>query len=737
MRLRTMCIGFSVTGIFSVGAMYAVISSIAGHPELPSREDLYFKKPQVVDASGRSIAISLSDSLQAHGFVPLHEIPQSIQQAFIHAEDKRFFEHNGVDWIARASALAQNVLAGRGVRGASTISEQVVRIIHSRPRSLLARLVEGVEAGRLERSASKAEIFEFYLNQVPYARRRRGVALAADMYFDRDLQTLSAKEAAALAVLVRAPSRMDLRNNPEAVQAPIERLLLAMKSRGILSVDEANRILAEPLVVRDPEDPIAAAHFVRHVVQKYGSQQHNGVLRTTLDGDLQEKVQNILDSRVEDLRNFSVNDGAVLVVENDSGAVRAWVNAGGLGAEPGSYYDSVRVLRQPGSTLKPFLYAAALERGWTAAHSIEDAPLEQAVGTGLHGYRNYSGAFYGAVRLREALGNSLNSPAVRTIGFVGRAPFLDTLRHVGITSLTQSAEHYGDGLALGNAEVSLYELVQAYRTLANRGRATPLRVLSDGGAYLRSAMKEVVSFEVASIIGDILSDPEARRLEFGGGGVLHLPVQTAVKTGTSNDYRDAWSIGFSSQYTVGVWMGNLDRQPMNGISGSKGPASVLRSVFAELFRNDNTERLQLSAKLVSKEVCAKSGLLPQESCPRVSEWFRPQYQPVHICNGHVSAMEQAVEGSSDAVRVVLPTQGLRIAKDPRIPDENEKFPLEINEDAQVENVRWVLNGETLGNTSSHRYLWPITSGQHRVKALVKMQGSESLVTTPEVEFYVR
>jgi penicillin-binding protein 1C len=217
--------------------------------------------------------------------------------------------------------------------------------------------------------------------------------------------------------------------------------------------------------------------------------------------------------------------------------------------------DAVLIPRQPGSALKPFLYALALERGWTAATLIEDSPLSAPVGAGLHPYHNYSRKYYGPVRLRAALGNSLNTPALRTLRHIGTDRFLARLRRLGFESLRQHPDYYGDGLALGNGEVTLYELVRAYTVLANRGRRLPLRVTMAPGADDRSAPSQVFPDDTTSLIGDILSDPGARSLEFGHGGMLRMPVQTAVKTGTSNDYRDAWALGYNSRFTGGIWMG--------------------------------------------------------------------------------------------------------------------------------------------------------------------------------------
>ncbi|MDM8569127.1 DUF2304 family protein, partial [Thiotrichales bacterium HSG1] len=280
---------------------------------------------------------------------------------------------------------------------------------------------------------------------------------------------------------------------------------------------------------------------------------------------IQSITQQILDQQIQNI--FSVKHGAVLVVDHQTGEVLAWVNAGKPSER--SQIDAITTPRQPGSTLKPFLYGLALEKGWTAATLINDVPLAEAVGTGMHSYHNYSRHYYGAISLREALGNSLNIPAIRTIQQFGVETFLHRLHQLGMTSLTAAPEHYGDGLALGNGEVTLFELVQAYTVLANNGFFQPLKVLRDAPT---SDVQTIFNSQISSIITDILSDPEARRLEFGNG--LRLPLQTAIKTGTSSDYRDAWTVGFNYKYKVGIVLGNLYQQPMSQVSGASGPALI-------------------------------------------------------------------------------------------------------------------------------------------------------------------
>ncbi|HZF29595.1 MAG TPA: transglycosylase domain-containing protein [Gammaproteobacteria bacterium] len=734
---------------------------------------------RVVDRNGEPLNATFGGAWNRYDVAALHEVPQFLRDAFVAAEDKRFFDHAGVDWRARFSAVLTNVRNGRAVRGASTITEQVVGMLHPRPRSVWSRWLEGFEAAELERRVSKNEVLEFYLNQVPYAANRRGVVQAASYYFARDLATLGKKEMLALAVLVRAPTRFDLARNPRASEGAIERLADALVERGALTGDERAEVLAEPLVLEAPRLAVSAPHFVRHVRTELGRNLRpaiaalppsmavgrdrapaiaalppsmavgrdataKGGVATTLDARLQSTVQRLLDERLRYLAPQLVDNGAVLAVDHSTGEVLAWVVAGGGDPDgPASYIDAITTPRQPGSALKPFLYALALDRGWSAAQIIDDAPLAESTSNGIHNYRNYSRRFYGPVALRDALGNSLNIPALKTLQYVGADNYLGTLAALGFTELTAHPDFYGDGIALGSGAVSLYEMVQAYAALANGGVFRPLTTrVDDPGAR---PSRRVFSADAASLVANILSDADARALEFGRSGVLSLPVQTAVKTGTSSDFHDAWAVGFDYRYTVGVWMGNLDQLPSDGLTGSTGPALVLRSVLAELTRAQRTEPLYLSPRLVRRQVCvpvlghqddgsaaiaalrmAAARDPESAACVAREEWFVPGTEPGAVAPPAPVAVP---------VRLRRPTPGLQLAYDPRLPAEAQVFELAIDGVAAGDRVAWAIDGST-PEARSATYRWPVARGSHRVGARV-FRGEALVAALDEVEFLVK
>jgi penicillin-binding protein 1C len=704
---------------------------------------------RVLDRHGEPLNTVYTDGWNVHDRAALHDIPPFLRAAFVAAEDKRFFEHDGPDWSARFSAVWTNVKSGRAVRGASTISEQVVRMLHPRPRTVWSRWLEGWEARDLERRFTKNEILEFYLNQVPYASNRRGVQQAASYYFARSLTTLGRKEMLALAVLVRAPTRFDLKRGADASAGAIERLAAALVERGELSATERAAMLAEPLALDEPHLAVAAPHFVQHARAEWlataAATGGRTSLTTTLDSRLQATVQSMLDERMKRLAGQRVAHGAVLVVDHMTSEVLAWVVAGGGGeAGPTSFIDAVTTPRQPGSALKPFVYALALDNGWTAAQVIDDAPLSESTPGGLHSYQNYSRRFYGPVALRDALGNSLNIPAIKTLQFVGVEPYLRTLASLGFEQLTSHPDFYGDGIALGSGAVTLLELVQAYSALANGGVYRTATTRFDD-ADVREPSR-VYSAEAASLVANILSDANARALEFGRDSVLAFPVQTAVKTGTSSDFRDAWAVGFNYRYTVGAWMGNLDQAPTDGVTGTTGPALLLRSVFAELTRDERTEPLYLSPALLRAEVCVPMPLREAaEECMPRTELFLPGTEPTATATATAAAAGsdagrdadgRAMPGAiAEPIRLRRPTPGLQLAYDPRLPADAQAFDFEIAGVDAADRVVWTVDGlehERFGP----KYRFRVTRGEHSVSALV-LRGGVHIARLSDTAFSVK
>lgn len=639
--------------------------------------------PAVVDRDGRPLQLVHDGGWNTARPLRLEQMPPLLVVAVVAAEDRRYWDHGGVDWRARGAAIWQNLRARRVLRGASTISEQVVRLLHPRPRTLWSRWVEGFEAMRLEARFSKHEILEFYLNQVPYGANRRGVVQAARYYFGRSPETLAPRETLALAVLLRAPSR--LAQQPAALERGVDRLAAHLQETGAPQA---------PLRLLRQRAPLRATHFVAQVRARAGGAPPGTALRSSLDAALQADAEAFLAERLQDLRSEGARQGALLVVDLDGNRVRAWAVADAEQVEAVGI-DTVTTPRQPGSTLKPLLYAIAFEQGWGPDTRIDDAPLAERVNGGLHEYRNYSRTHYGAISAREALGNSLNIPAVKALQFVGSGRFLARLHALGVSSLDRSPQVYGDGLALGNGELSLYELVQAYTALAREGRFRPLTLFEDE----RETRSDAVAFSAAAAraVSAVLSDPAARLLEFGDGGALRFPARTAVKTGTSSDYRDAWTVAYTGDVVVGVWIGDLSGRETDGITGSTGAALLARSLLARM-----GPTVPVIAHTPGASAVAVADPVPLPALPQLAQ----------------------------------PYEGLQLALDPRIPDALEAFDFQLLWTQSTRRVRWYIDGELAGQSEGPRWAWPLRRGAHVLHAVAEDADGRS-AATPPVRFTVR
>jgi penicillin-binding protein 1C len=686
----------------------------------PHTEALRTLEAPILARDGTVLTVSHDERFNLDDHLPLTSIPPLVREGFVFSEDRRFWIHGGSDWPARFTAACQNLSAGHVVRGASTIGEQAARIITPRPRTYWSHWLAGIEAQRLIERFGRTGVLDFYLNEAPYGAQRRGVAEAAHYYFGGEVGALDPAEQLALVVLVRSPQLLDPRQHPRALRRAVNRLAARMQRAAVIDADELRAVRLSPLAAAPlPSLPVQAAAFVgfaRDRIHALGLR--DSLYRTTLDPRLQRYVQAALEVQLAALRGNGVRNAAVLVVDNRRATILAWAAAPAASAQD---LDPVLIPRQPGSTLKPFLYALALERlGWQPDTVLRDGPLSTRIGDGIHEYRNYSNRYYGRVSLRYALGNSLNIPAVETAQSVGVSRFIGLLARLGVTSLTRSADYYGPAVAIGDGPVSLYELVQAYSTLARHGSSLPLRALRGPPAPEPVA---VLRPDVASAIASILSDPDARSAEFGTDSVLDLPYPTAVKTGTSSDFRDALAVGFDDRYTVGVWMGRLDGADMNRITGSAGPAPVLRTIFARLRERQPYAGLWLSPNLRRVRACERIG---PGACVKRDDWLVEGNMPLHRRHTTRAALE-----------IAQPTPGEVLAVDPRAPLADQIYTFRIGSAAhRAPAVIWFLDGRVLGRTASGTMRWPLTRGAHVLSANVRFAGDHHAARLSPVAFQV-
>jgi penicillin-binding protein 1C len=548
---------------------------------------------------------------------PIEEFPELLKRTVIAAEDKRFLSHYGFDLTAIFRALWTNIRSGRTVSGASTITQQAVRLITPRPRTYRAKVYELLAAIKMESQLSKEQILELYLNLSPMGSNIRGAALAALMYFDKDVKHVNPAEAAILAAIPRSPHRLCPRTQTGRRQLIREkdRILHRMADLGWLSSENLNRMVGMFRAFRITTVSKQAPHFVDFVtasVPKTGA-----VVRTTLTLDLHHTVEDTVRSHRNRVAGMGIEQVGVLVT-SVSGEILAMVGSMHYGRRDGGFNNAVLAPRGAGSTLKPFLYALALEKGYSAASEIPDTFQSYRTPQGDYLPHNADRRNYGPVTARSALGNSLNVSAVKVARNVGLHSFFHLLQRLELVEeRSSSPERYGLGLAIGNVEVSLYKLVRAYNALAGQGDYSQLQAVNNR----QGSASHVFSRQTAYVINHILADPTARLLTFGNPSWFEFGFPVAVKTGTSSNFRDCWTVAYTSRHVVGVWAGNFDGRPNNGVAGSTACGPIVHDIIDALYRGLPPEPFRKPDGVHEVMVCSLSGKRATPACPYQTKDF--------------------------------------------------------------------------------------------------------------------
>jgi penicillin-binding protein 1C len=691
----------------------------------------------VVDRNGEVLYESLGGSGTRGEALKAGALPQRVVEATLVAEDRRFFKHVGIDPIAIARAAMHNVRALRVVEGGSTISQQVAKLLlQSRSRGLGQKMREAVLALRLEQRFTKRELLAMYLNLAPYGNRITGVARASRAYFGVAPEQLTVAQAAFLASLPQRPSAFNPLRDPEKAR-PRQLSILARMN---LSDEERKSAGAERLRFSPAAQPVLAMHYVERVLAEREGRglraegrgddpvlprpsalgpQPSRRIETTLDANLQRDVTGIIAAHRATLLRHGAKSVAVAVLDNATGEWLAWEGSGDYFGEAfGGAIDGVATPRQPGSTLKPFTYALAFESGYSPATVLPDIPshfptAEQGV---VYTPRNYDDRYRGPLRVRAALAGSQNVPAVAMLAKLGPESLLRLLRNSGF-SFSKTSDYYGLGLTLGDAEVTLEQLVRAYAAFAREGQTVEGR--------------RMFSRRTAFWISDILSDADAREYAFGSGGALDFPFPVAVKTGTSQAYRDNWTIGYTSDVTVGVWVGNFDRAPLRGSSGVTGAAPIFNGVMLAAMKRargslpigDTTDIVAQPPDVEELEICALSGARPSTYCPAIQrEWLRTN-EPPRFCTWHHDGeidwpaeyrtwagagarAQRASKRTEERFRITNPPEGATYLIDPTLRMEFQTLRLRA-----TANVQWEIDGRRVSED------WPLVPGRHVVTAI--------------------
>lgn len=569
----------------------------------------------IVDREGRLLRLFPDQQDRFSIWCDIGRVPLCVRHAFIAAEDQRFQYHPGFDPIAILRAVYTNIIRGRIVSGASTITQQVVRLIKPRPRTYGAKIIELLEGLKMEIQLSKEEILELYLNLSPMGGNMRGVGLASRIYFGKDIECINPAEAALLAGLPRSPSRYDPRRPEGRRQALAEqkRILKRMEDCGWLHAKSPGRDSSAAVRFSIQSIPLEAPHLVDLVM---ASRTASGpVIHTTLDLELQHSVERIVRSHRQRLSSLGIEQAGVIVASVADAEVLAMVGSMGYYRAYQGYNNATTALRGAGSTLKPFLYALALDQGYNAFSEIPDTFRSYPTPHGDYLPLNADRRSYGPVTIRSALGNSLNQAAVKMLMTVGVEEFYDALKLIYVADEeTQPAKYYGLGLAIGNIEVSVSRLVQAYLCLANQGRFRSLSVLKGSNDPRTKAFSRNSTY----VINHILADPGARLLTFGNPSYFNFGFPVCIKTGTSSNYRDSWIIGYTPQHVIGIWAGNFSGRPTNGVTGSQACGPILKEIVAHLYRSGSPGTFAKPKEVCEGHVCSVSARPATANCPNIT-----------------------------------------------------------------------------------------------------------------------
>ncbi|MFQ6042622.1 MAG: penicillin-binding protein 1C [Candidatus Poribacteria bacterium] len=698
-------------------------------------------------------------------YVSIDRVSPYFLKAIVASEDKNFYRHRGVDYWAILRAVYQNIRSKKIVSGASTITLQLARMIHPGRRTVIKKIKEAYFAYRLEAGMDKKSIMEEYINRIPMGGNLYGVESAAKAYFGLSASDLTLAQATFLASIPNSPTRLNPYHNLKGIKNRQKYILEKMCEQGLITAERIERILKENVSLRPREASFLAPHFVFHLMDNLPEDVFE--VKTTIDRELQKMVGEQMRQVISNLKPLNVTNAAAILLDNHTGQVLAYVGSADYFDEKNEgQNDGVTAARQPGSTLKPFLYLLAMEEGFNPATVISDIPTHYRMPKGIYSPKNYSEKFHGPMRLREALANSLNVPAARLTAKIGVERFLDRLHEYEFGSLDKDADYYGVGLALGGGEVTLYELARAYMCLARMGSFIPIReVLTiDGKPVADTSVEKTISTPAMNyLIADILSDRFARASEFGFNSILNLPFPCAVKTGTSFRFCDNWTVGYTEDYTLGVWVGNFDHSPMQKVSGVSGAGPLFAEIMIALYGNKNLpSKFTMPEGLIKVPVCSLSGKKPNQNCPSVIEEIiptrdLPSYEKegcqiharyaVDVRSGLLASDDSSHEHIQEEIFTVLPAkyqkwaEGLGLKKPPKawqekqfaisnpkdgaiyhrlsnLSPEYQSIKVELKDSVKEAGVKWLLNDIPLRTTyKKHTFLWQIKPGDYTLKAI--------------------
>lgn len=654
-----------------------------------------------------------------------------IAKAVIAAEDQRFYRHVGVDPLALARAVGQNIVHFRRVSGASTLSTQVIRLLQPRPRTLRTKLIEAFRALQLERVLSKREILEQYLNRAPFGSNIVGIEAAARRYFSKSAHDLSLGEAALLAGLPQAPSRFRPDRHPERARKRQAYVLERMGALGMITVAQQGRAMERPCRIKPGRYEFVAPHFAQWVFDRLPLDREGKTVRTTLDSALQSLAESALTRRRAYLDPLGIKGGAVVILEVKTGAIRAMVGSPEyFDARNGGQVNGALAPRGAGSTLKPFVYAAAFDRGLATPLTIlRDEPAL------YRDYRpeNFGREFRGDVTARDALILSLNLPVLALAERIGAERLLGLFRRAGLRTLKRSPDHYGLGLVLGQGEVRLLDLVNAYAALARGGQFVPWKAMEGTAPPEASPCHKtgrarppaepngarLFSPEASWLVADILGGDERMGELSGHCADVRMP-RMAWKTGTSSACRDAWTVAFNPEYVVGVWIGNPGGESDGALVGVEAAAPVAWDIFRGLYPQGDGPWFARPEGLHRRAICAESGCPAGPKCEHsLEDWYIAGTSLFRPCSMHGEAPETPVMAAAgrrrdapEALRITSPAAGTVFRMLEHWAGEQQQIALRADSKRPGAELHWFVDDRYLGQGTG--LFWPLERGAHQL-----------------------
>ncbi|MBP9864581.1 penicillin-binding protein 1C [Patescibacteria group bacterium] len=694
--------------------------------------------------------------------VPLSRVPSSTIQVILSTEDDRFYQHHGVDWLAIGRVFRDLISHQKVMSGASTIEQQLLKMLYfpDRPRTIVQKCRELIAARYWSLTHTKEQTLELYLNTIYFGNQAYGIQAAARTYFHTDVQSLNLAESSLLAGVIASPNAYDPYAHPKASRSRQKSVIDQLVAHGDIDADAGRQAAEDEIPIFPPSHRLRAPHFVFRVLAeletRYPAIRSGGYLiTTTLDPDLQRVVEDTVARRLAKIVDQHVTDGAAVVLDPRTGEILAYVgSADYFSPRIQGQVDMATALRQPGSALKPFVYLTAFMRDMSPSTVVADLPIRFETATGQGYYpKNYSNKYHGPVSLRDALGSSLNIPAVKVLDRVGLPALFSVLNQFGIR-FPETPEYYGLGVVLGGGEVTLMDTLQAYANLARSVHTIPvrdvLRIQDASGSVIeemeRSASKPLFEDQkkgeqAAYLVSDVLSDPSARVKAFGEANFLGFGKRIAVKTGTTRDFRDNWAFGYTPEVAVGVWVGNADNTPMKGVSGVSGAAPIWADIMRYVTRSTDQISWTVPPGIVQRSVCVTSGLGASSICPKtrneifiagteptkIDDWYerceatgKVYLKPPGEYSAWMTSMKfEQVDGggctsvSSTAPVILLPLDGDVYEKSDVVADASQGISFVAGGEKR-RTYRWYLNDQMF-ERSGPSFAWNPVPGEYQLR----------------------